>query len=898
MLKSQIDIDSKVNQIFAKTLVTQKILNNSKSPIELKIYIDKYFDKNLFSSFEAQIGNSIKAKSKVIKTEKAEEKYTDSISSGNAAIYTTIDPDNKNLIIVHIGNIPPKEQLTFISEFIQNTESSNNSYEYELFRNIPRIKDKFETDIQNDNIKGTLEIKTKNKIKNIDKKFLSDKLIIIEEKQNNEKNLFIMKYKYKKKTNKNYKKLNYIESSKLIFELNSNINLFYQNSLKNKDEQSFIFNYKLTESKNTSSNTQKSKYSSKLNPALFIFLIDQSGSMAGSPIKVASKALLLFLQSLPAGSYYQIIGFGYNYKLYDRIPKEYKQQNIQESIKIAEGLKGDMGGTNIYDPLKYIYNSNSDYQNILLPKNIFLLTDGEIDDKKETLDLIEKNSNEFSVFSFGIGNDFDEDLIKNAGIVGKGNYSFCKKIEGLSQVIISNLNNICTSYINNFNITSDLDNITLFNTNNTFQVMKENIIYRFGYITKEKISNKTIKFTVKYKQNKEDIIKTLELEPIELPSGEELSKLIVYKNIWNNKSEEEKIKLALKYQLFIEGTSLFTQVNLDKKITEVMKHEEIKKKGKKNEDYLDNKIKEQEIRLENYEKKINELELEAKEKLKVGDKEGAKRIIKEQFNLAEKIKHIEGAIAQMEEQKMMIGNTLQMKDIMSCIKSNNLAIKEASKGMSVEELEMMKDNMELNAGQEELNDFFRDNDNNDDEDDINYKLEKLEEEMYKENIFSKPMPENMKIKIEKEKEEDEFDLNQFLALDYNDFNENKDVEKEEKKEEKKEEIIEEKELKLDLKNKDDVMKIINSQDFVSGFWDINDKTKNLKNKYEKEFKLLKELKNVDDIIAMTIIVIYFINKEHKELLDELVMILQKAQMYVQDKTREEYEDIIKKAGIK
>ncbi len=132
MLKSQIDIDSKVNQVFAKTLVTQKILNNSKSPIELKIYIDKYFDKNLFSSFEAQIGNSIKAKSKVIKTEKAEEKYTDSISSGNAAIYTTIDPDNKNLIIVHIGNIPPKEQLTFISEFIQNTESSNNSYEYEL----------------------------------------------------------------------------------------------------------------------------------------------------------------------------------------------------------------------------------------------------------------------------------------------------------------------------------------------------------------------------------------------------------------------------------------------------------------------------------------------------------------------------------------------------------------------------------------------------------------------------------------------------------------------------------------------------------------------------------------------------------------------------------------------
>ena len=50
--------------------------------------------------------------------------------------------------------------------------------------------------------------------------------------------------------------------------------------------------------------------------------------MAGSPIKIASKALLLFLQSLPAGSYYQIIGFGSQYRLYDDKPKEYNQKNI------------------------------------------------------------------------------------------------------------------------------------------------------------------------------------------------------------------------------------------------------------------------------------------------------------------------------------------------------------------------------------------------------------------------------------------------------------------------------------------------------------------------------------------------------------------------------------------
>ena len=41
-------------------------------------------------------------------------------------------------------------------------------------------------------------------------------------------------------------------------------------------------------------------------PGLFIFLIDQSGSMEGNRMDISKKALELFLQSLPAKSYYQL----------------------------------------------------------------------------------------------------------------------------------------------------------------------------------------------------------------------------------------------------------------------------------------------------------------------------------------------------------------------------------------------------------------------------------------------------------------------------------------------------------------------------------------------------------------------------------------------------------------
>ena len=135
MQTTTVEIDSKVNELFSKTSVTQKIKNNSENPIELKIYVYKK-ESYIFSSFSAKIGDSILVKSKLIKKEKAKEKYTDAISSGNAAIFVCDDPENEYRIIINMGNIPPKEELTFISEFIQTTESSN-SYELELFRNLP-----------------------------------------------------------------------------------------------------------------------------------------------------------------------------------------------------------------------------------------------------------------------------------------------------------------------------------------------------------------------------------------------------------------------------------------------------------------------------------------------------------------------------------------------------------------------------------------------------------------------------------------------------------------------------------------------------------------------------------------------------------------------------------------
>ena len=773
MSKESVEINTKINELYSKTIITQKLINESENPLELKIYI--YNDNRLlFSSFSSKIGDSITVRSKVIKKEKGKEKYTDSISSGNAAIFVTKDP-NSNRMIVNLGNIPPKQEVIFISEFLQFMESSN-KFEFELFRNLPVLLLKGST-IQPFDIKGIVEIKTKDAIK-IDKIILSENLNIIKEEYIDEnKNNYLIKYEYKNLPKLIvYKHLDYIPSNKIYFEIENNSPiLFYQKSSIKEDEINYMIKYKYIQ--------KKLNNNLNLYPALYIFLIDQSSSMRGEPLEVAVQALILFLQSLPAGSYYQIIGFGTYYKLYDKSPKEYTQKNIEESIGSVKTLYGDLGGTDIYSPLNYIYHYYESYDKLKLPINIFLLTDGEIENKDDTLKLIEQHSNEFSIYSIGIGEYFDSDLIKNAGILGKGNYNFCPDIKKLKKVVATEIKNSSIPFYSDLELETPLEEKCLYKIKDNPLILKNNIYYNFLYINENNgdvIDNSKIKLEFKYKLYNEikEISEKYELKGEELPLGEELSKLIIKKYINDNKEieKEKKIELSLKYQILTIYTSLFAEIKLSEKISEEMKKEIINNDTKKSYG-----LSESNIILENstFDKNIKNTTLEKLEN-------------DNQMKELERMSGIYGAACPI--------NFLSDKIVLD------------------------------------------DNSN---------------EKSKKSFGFFSSIGNSIK----------------GLFSNKNEFN---------------------------LKNQECVMKIIDTQNFVEGFWDLNEYSEKIKEKYKRQFKLLKELKdkNINDQVAITILIIYFIKKEHKELLDELVMIIQKAELFITKSTNDNYENIIKEVGMK
>ena len=117
MTKIDCEIETQVNEVFVKTIVTQNFINSEDEPLELKIGLQK--DPNiLFNSFQAKIGDSITVNSKVTNKEKTLIKYTDAIASGNAAIFIGED-EKKGIIIINMGNIPPKEKVVlFLNIYI------------------------------------------------------------------------------------------------------------------------------------------------------------------------------------------------------------------------------------------------------------------------------------------------------------------------------------------------------------------------------------------------------------------------------------------------------------------------------------------------------------------------------------------------------------------------------------------------------------------------------------------------------------------------------------------------------------------------------------------------------------------------------------------------------------
>ena len=590
--ENKILFNAEINEIFAKTELIQEFQNPYEDSIELEIIFPINRDINL-SKFEISM-NEKKVVSRIMEKEKAEEKYTDTIAKGNTGFLGQYSNDMKSYC-VNIGNLNSKEKITLKTIYNQSISSYDMSYEYIIMNNFPSFifnsKDKEETKENKIEIIYNIDITTCSKITRLFTNFKNKENINITYNEDYTKSKISHRMEQDLSNKIIYE--NKINDDELhILFRTKDINkptLFYQYNPFLK-KHSYSLNYLYSSDKITElidipekpiENDVESFYEKYLSniaseePALFIFLVDQSGSMSGNAINVVIESLLIFIQSLPKDSYFQIIGFGTDFEKYNETPVKYDNKNIKEIIKKIKELKADKGGTDIVRPLNDIFKNKMEYEKIKLSKNIILLTDGEVDDKNACFNLIKENCDIFKVHSIGIGNDFDGELIKLCGIYGKGSFNFVKNLENINNVVIKILKKCIMPYLydikfNFLNIEEDKENDIILSKNKDFAYQDEIINYSFILDENNKhnlidLKNNIIKFKIEYikKMEQNEIIVDFNKNNIIcLPDGDNMTKIIVDKYLKTNLNMDEKseIKISKEYEVLSKNTSFFAEI--------------------------------------------------------------------------------------------------------------------------------------------------------------------------------------------------------------------------------------------------------------------------------------------------------------------------------------------------
>ena len=593
-------ITSKVNEIFATTEITQYFTNQLNNSIELSISFPIKEEINL-SKFIISMGNQTVV-SKIFEKEKAIEKYNDSISSGNLGFLTSYE-DNENSYVVNIGNLFPKQQIKLNTFFIQMIGTRDISYEFNIMEKYPTFhyKELNKDSPRNKKICAEFQIKTQSRLTRLIAPFwdeLAKKNSSYEVSYGYNYNSAIIKYIKYPDNIKNIEDINhnkypylgkvneptFFSSFCILFRTEfMNKPIIYRQYNPQLKETSFAINYTYTSNINQipvpqipdENNTISyidlyEKNNVNDSPGLFIFLIDQSGSMEGKSIDLVKKALLLFIQSLPVGSYFQFIGFGSDYKKYNIDPVPYTKENVSNMFEIISNMKADMGGTNISAPLNNIYE-NDFYSNINLSKNIFLLTDGQVHDREACIRLITTNSEKFRIHAIGIGNNFDKVLIERCGKLGKGSSTFVEDVNKINSEIINILNKSMRPYIKDIKFTFENNlneissSIITTTPKNNFAYQNESINYSF--ILPGNIFLYNLKLKITGNEPKNPVEGNIEFEnklTTQFDNGDEMSKMIVGKALKNNeeliKDKNLEINFAKKYQILSKNTALFAEI--------------------------------------------------------------------------------------------------------------------------------------------------------------------------------------------------------------------------------------------------------------------------------------------------------------------------------------------------
>ncbi|HSB46104.1 MAG TPA: marine proteobacterial sortase target protein [Nitrospira sp.] len=154
-------------------------------------------------------------------------------------------------------------------------------------------------------------------------------------------------------------------------------------------------------------------------PRETIFVIDTSGSMAGTSIEQARAALLLALNRLTAQDRFNIIQFNSVTHILFSQPQPVRTDTLRKAVHYVEQLRAN-GGTEILPALKIALKGAAPSTHL---RQVIFLTDGQVGNEDELFGIIREQLQASRLFTIGIGSAPNSHFMRKAAEFGRGTFT-------------------------------------------------------------------------------------------------------------------------------------------------------------------------------------------------------------------------------------------------------------------------------------------------------------------------------------------------------------------------------------------------------------------------------------------------------------------------------------------
>lgn len=160
-------------------------------------------------------------------------------------------------------------------------------------------------------------------------------------------------------------------------------------------------------------------------PREVIFVLDTSGSMAGTSIRQAREALVLALQRLAPGDRFNVIEFNSSAHALFRGAREASPAQVGRAVSWVRGLEA-RGGTEMAAALNLALNDGDASDGV---RQVVFLTDGAVGNEEELFRLIKARLGDSRLFTVGIGSAPNGHFMRKAAELGRGTFTYIGRID-------------------------------------------------------------------------------------------------------------------------------------------------------------------------------------------------------------------------------------------------------------------------------------------------------------------------------------------------------------------------------------------------------------------------------------------------------------------------------------